>query len=441
MSITATNWVAGFQAGSKALEANAASWLQPMRQRAFDRYMNEGWPVTKQENWHHTSLANMALQVFYPASQSSDNRQAAEQALHDMREGENGHWLVFVDGHFSPVLSEVGVLPAGVQVLPLSQAMSSHTDQIQAVFGDELSGSSTAALNLALATDGAFIHLSRGVVLQQPVHLAFITTTEQGASFPRNIIIADSGAQASIIEHYTGTNESTTLTNAVTRASIATDANISHLKLQQETHQAFHLADIDVQQATKSVYKSHSMSFGAKLARNDIATHFTGDHCETLLNGLYYVDGRRHVDHNTVIGHAHPDGISHEYYRGILSDQGRGVFSGRILVAPGADRTDAIQRSDSLLLSRLARADSRPELEIYADDVKCAHGATVGKLDEDSLFYLRSRGLDAVTARNVLIYAFAAESLARIDIASLRKRVETVIRGLLPDAQAIGADA
>lgn len=441
MSITAANWVTGFQAGSKGSEANAASWLQPMRQRAFDRYQNEGWPVTKQENWHHTSLANLALQVFHPGSQSSENQKSADLALQDMRQGESGHWLVFVDGIFSPALSEVGVLPTGVKLLPLSQAMASHADEIQAVFGDESSGSSTAALNLALATDGAFIHLARGVELEQPVHLAFISTTEQGASFPRNIIIADSGAQASIIEHYTGTSESTTLTNAVTRVSIATDANISHLKLQQETHQAFHLADIHVQQATKSIYKSHSMSFGAKLARNDIATHFTGDHCETLLNGLYYVDGRRHVDHNTCIGHAHPDGISHEYYRGILSDQGRGVFSGRILVAPGADRTDAIQRSDSLLLSRMARADSRPELEIYADDVKCAHGATVGKLDEDSLFYLRSRGLDAATARNVLIYAFAAESLARIDIASLRKRVETVIRGLLPDAEIIGADA
>ncbi|MCD9473004.1 Fe-S cluster assembly protein SufD, partial [Photobacterium phosphoreum] len=268
MSITAANWVAGFQAGSKVLEANVAPWLQPLRHRAFDRFMTEGWPVTKQENWHHTSLANLALQVFYPTAQSSDDHQAAAHALKEMRQGESGHWLVFVNGHFSSKLSDIGVLPAGVQLLPLSQAMVGHADEIHDVFGDELAGSSTAALNLALATDGAFVYLSRGAALDQPVHLAFITTTEQGASFPRNIIVADSGAQASIIEHYTGTNESITLTNAVTRASIATDANISHLKLQQETHQAFHLADIHVQQATKSVYKSHSMSFGAKLARN-----------------------------------------------------------------------------------------------------------------------------------------------------------------------------
>ncbi len=441
MTITAPDWVAGFRAGSKGLDMVAAPWLAPMRQRAFDRFTAEGWPVTKQENWHHTSLASLGQQAFVATEQTDSDHVAAAQAVQHMRHGEAGHWLVFVDGHFSTQLSDVGELPSGVQVLPLSQALARFPEQIQAAFGDESSGSSTAALNLALATDGGFISLARGVSLDEPVHLAFVTTTTQGASFPRNLIVAETGSVASIIEHYVGVGDSTTLTNTVTRATIDPDANITHLKLQQETYQAFHLADINVQQGKGSVYKSHSMSFGARLARNDIATHFTGTHCETLLNGLYYVDGRRHVDHNTVIGHGHPDGISHEYYRGILSDQGRGVFSGRILVAPGADRTDAVQRSDSLLLSRLARADARPELEIYADDVKCAHGATVGKLDEDSLFYLRSRGLDENNARNVLIYAFAAESLARIEIDSLRKRVASVIRELLPDAHTIGADA
>src|SRR5690606_6336341 len=162
-----------------------------------------------------------------------------------------------------------------------------------------------------------------------------------------------------------------------------------------------------------------SMSFGARLARHDITTRFTGQRCETLLNGLYYVDGRRHVDHHTVIGHAQPHGVSREYYRGILADTARGVFGGRILVSPGADGTDAVQRSDSLLLSRMAKADARPELEIYADDVKCAHGATVGQIDEESMFYLRCRGLDEVHARSVLTYAFAAQALSRMDDESL----------------------
>jgi len=180
------------------------------------------------------------------------------------------------------------------------------------------------------------------------------------------------------------------------------------------------------------------MSFGARLARHDISTSFAGDHCETLLNGLYYVDGRRHVDHHTLIVHAKPHGVSREFYRGILGDTARGVFGGRILVAPGADKTDAVQRSDSLLLSKLAQADTRPELEIYADDVKCAHGATVGQLDEDRMFYLRSRGLDEVHARNVLTYAFAAQSVDRIEPEALRGKVIAAIRALVPGGAALG---
>jgi Fe-S cluster assembly protein SufD len=219
---------------------------------------------------------------------------------------------------------------------------------------------------------------------------------------------------------------------------LAPDARITHIKLQQETEQAFHLGILDVEQAKGSVFNSHSMSFGARLARHDIVTTFTGQRCETLLNGLYYVDGRRHVDHHTLIGHAQPHGVSREYYRGILADTARGVFGGRILVSPGADGTDAVQRSDSLLLSRLAKADARPELEIYADDVKCAHGATVGQISEESMFYLRTRGMNEADARNLLTYAFAAQALERIEIASVRERVADAIRMLLPGEALVG---
>ncbi|HLR12159.1 MAG TPA: SufD family Fe-S cluster assembly protein, partial [Burkholderiaceae bacterium] len=187
-----------------------------------------------------------------------------------------------------------------------------------------------------------------------------------------------------------------------------------------------------------SSFNSHSMSFGARLARNDIRTAFGGPHCHTLLNGLYYVNARRHVDHNTLIDHAHPNGISREYYRGILADMGRGVFGGRILVAPGADGTDAVQRSDSLLLSRMARADAKPELEIYADDVSCAHGATVGQIDENAMFYLRTRGLDEVHARNLLTYAFAGQAIDRLDLPVLRQQVAGMIRDRLPGGAMLG---
>lgn len=241
------------------------------------------------------------------------------------------------------------------------------------------------------------------------------------------------------MEHYLGEDGTdASLSSVVTRLNVSPDANLTHMKLQQEAPQDFHLAAIDVQQGRGSVFNSHSLSFGARIARNDIATVFNGERCETLFNGLYYVDGRRHVDHNTIIDHAQPNCQSREFYRGILADTARGVFSGRILVGKGADGTDSVQRSDSLLLSKMARADSRPELEIYADDVKCAHGATVGQLDADSLFYLRSRGMTMEDARNMLIYAFAAQSLERIASESLRSRATVGINALLPGGLALG---
>ncbi len=430
---TAQTWEADFSAREQGLAGAGLPWLAAMRKRAIARFADEGWPTTKQESWRHTSLAALEQQTFLPAVKA-----APAELAQAIRQGEAGHWLVFVDGQYAAELSDIGSLPAGAQLGPLSQALVDAPDQVQDAFGDELRGSSTAALNLALATDGAFIRLGRGVALEDPVHLVFIAASEQAASFPRNLIAAEANSQATIIEHYVGQGGSATLTNTVTRANLASDARITHVKLQQENAQAFHLGALDVEQAGKSVFNSHSMSFGARLARHDIATTFTGQRCETLLNGLYYVDGRRHVDHHTLIGHAQPHGVSREYYRGILTDTARGVFGGRILVSPGADGTDAVQRSDSLLLSRLAKADARPELEIYADDVKCAHGATVGQIDEESMFYLRARGLDEVHARSLLTYAFAAQALERIELDSVRRRVAGAIRTLLPGGASLG---
>ncbi len=430
---TAQTWVTDFTAREQGLAGAKVPWLAAMRKRAIARFADEGWPTTKQESWRHTSLAALEKQAFLPTEQTS-----AEALAKSVRQDEAGHWLVFVDGRYAPELSDVGSLPAGAEVRSLSQALVDSPDHVQDSFGTEAQGSSLGALNLALMTDGAFVQLGRGVIVELPIHLVFIAASDQAASFPRNLISAQSGAQATIVEHYVGQGSSVTLTNTVTRATLASDARITHVKLQQETDQAFHLGALDVEQGKGSVFNSHSMSFGARLARHDITTRFTGQRCETLLNGLYYVDGRRHVDHHTVIGHAQPHGVSREYYRGILADTARGVFGGRILVSPGADGTDAVQRSDSLLLSRMAKADARPELEIYADDVKCAHGATVGQIDEESMFYLRCRGLDEVHARSVLTYAFAAQALSRMDDESLRLRVASAIRTLLPGGVALG---
>lgn len=427
------SWLAEFSARNAQLAGADLPWLAAMRQRAIDRFAAEGWPTTRQEDWRHTSLAALEQASFDLSAAPLDIR----QSLSALRGDEDGHWLVFVDGRHAPELSDVGALPAGVRVDSLAQALKTDADLVQQVYGDETAGNSPAALNLALAADGACVVLSRGATLDKPVHVVFFANGERAAAFPRNLYVAEAGAHGTVVEHYVGRSGNVTFTNTVSRVQVAADAHFSHVRLQQEANEAFHLAELQAEQEGKSYFASHSISLGARLARHDIGTRFDGERAESLLNGIYFADGQRHVDHHTEIGHAQPNCVSHEHYRGILADRGRGVFRGRILVSPGADGTDAIQRNDSLLLSKRARTDSRPELEIYAEDVRCTHGATVGQLSDESLFYLMARGLDRTHARNVLIYAFVLEGLARIQTESVRTRASQAVRALMPGADVL----
>lgn len=422
------SWLSDFTARQATLPGADLPWLAALRRRALDRFAAEGWPTQKQEDWRHTSLALLEQAEFDTGAKPQD----AAALVSGLRGSDGGHWLVFVDGRYTPSLGQLGTLPAGVRLGTLADAVAHDADLLEQAFGSESDGSSVAALNLALASDGAFVHLARGVAVEEPIHVVFVASGERAAAFPRNLYVAESGASANIVEHYIGRDGNATFTNAVSRLKVESDARVVHTRLQQEAPQAYHLGGVDVEQEGKSYFASHSISVGARVARHDIATQFAGQRAETLLNGVYVADGQRHVDHHTLIGHAQPNCVSHEHYRGILADRGRGVFRGRIFVAPGADGTDAIQRNDSLLLSKLARSDSRPELEIYAEDVRCTHGATVGQLNEDSLFYLKARGLDATHARNVLIYAFVLEGLARIEPESVRKRASLAVRALMP---------
>ncbi len=432
-------WTAAFRDRAPTLPGAGVPWLAATRRRAIERFADEGWPSTRNNEWRHTSL--VALEQERYAEPDEAAARAAERALADtiaqLRADEAGHWMVFVDGRHSGALSAPGELPTGAELASLAATIERSPELVEAHFGSADDGFSPAALNTAFAADGAFLRLGRSVALETPVHLVFVTVTAQGACHPRNLVIAEAGSQATIVEHHLGWLDSPTLSNVVTRIDAGADARITHLKLQQESEQAVHLARIEARQARGSMFASHSLSFGARLARNDIVTRFDGERCETLLNGLFHVDGKRHVDHHTRIDHALPHGTSREYYRGILDGSGRGVFSGRIVVAPGAMRTDAVQRTDNLLLSRQAEADARPELEIYADDVKCAHGATVGRIDETALFYLRSRAIDEERARNLLTWAFAAEALSRIDLPQLQRRARAALLSRLPGGSSL----
>jgi len=425
---TIDTWVARHHERAASLPGAALPWLLRRRADAIARFAELGWPTTRLEPWRHTSLSFLE-QHELQAPESAPHPAATLAAVRSEFD-DGGHWLVFVDGRFERTLSVLGGLPAGVVCAPLSEALSKHAEALEAAFGTADEAASPYALNLALCTDGAFVRLARGTALGVPLHLVFIGATGAADTHLRNLIVAEANTEASIIEHHLGGGS--TLGTTVTLVHTAQDARITHHKLQQQDAAAIHLAQIKAEQARGSYFASHSLSFGARLARNDIHTRFDGEGCETLLNGLYHVDGRRHVDHHTLIEHASPLGISREYYRGLVDDNARGVFSGRIIVAQDAQRTDAVQRCDNLLLSRMAEADARPELEIYADDVKCAHGATVGQMDEDALFYLRTRGIDEIRARQLLTYAFAAEVLDRIALTSLRSSARATLLARLP---------
>ena len=425
---TIDTWVARHHERAASLPGAALPWLLRRRADAIARFAELGWPTTRLEPWRHTSLSFLE-QHELQAPESAPHPAATLAAVRSEFD-DGGHWLVFVDGRFERTLSVLGGLPAGVVCAPLSEALSKHAEALEAAFGTADEAASPYALNLALCTDGAFVRLARGTALGAPLHLVFIGATGAADTHLRNLIVAEANTEASIIEHHLGGGS--TLGTTVTLVHTAQDARITHLKLQQQDATAIHLAQIKAEQARGSYFASHSLSFGARLARNDIHTRFDGEGCETLLNGLYHVDGRRHVDHHTLIEHASPLGSSREYYRGLVDDNARGVFAGRIIVAQDAQRTDAVQRCDNLLLSRMAEADARPELEIYADDVKCAHGATVGQMDEDALFYLRTRGIDEIRARQLLTYAFAAEVLDRIALTSLRSSARATLLARLP---------
>lgn len=425
MSGELQTWADAF--GARTLPGAELGWLAGMRRQALDRFMTEGWPTTHIEAWRHTSLSPLAAQHF-----SDGDAQPVAEQLAALKADEPGHWLVFVDGAYDADLSAVGELPAGVTLAALSDSWQRDGDAIEAAYGRVEESHSTSALSLAFASDGAWIRLPRGVALEQPIHIACIAASPRAAHFLRHLVIAGAGSQATIVEHYVGVPGAANFRHATTRLQLDRDARITHVKLQRESELAWHLGEIEAVQGHGSYFGSHSVSLGARLSRHDITTHFADERCETMFNGLYYVDKRRHVDHHTLIAHEKPRCTSHETYRGIMADTSHGVFSGKILVADGADGTDAIQRTDSLLLSRLAKADARPELEIYADDVKCAHGATVGQIDADALFYLRTRGIEEPRARDILTYAFAATSVARIELPVLRHRVEHAIRALLP---------
>jgi len=420
-----------------ALFAADPPWQRRLREWAFERYADLGLPTLRNEDWKYTNVAHLEKHAYALADDAKDPSAAARVAALALSGCAR---LVFINGHHAPALSDLaalGPLAEGVTVGSLA-ALTARAGTGESWLAGRLTVSAEAprngfeALNAALWTDGACIDLPAGTVLETPLQLLFLTTRPELAAFTRSLIRLGAEARAEIIEHHAGIDEGAYFTNTVTGIVLERAARLTHAKLQEEGKRAWHIADLRTEQGEGSRYASLAFALGAQFARADIATHFEGEGCQAELLGLYLADGRQHLDHHTRIDHARPGGTSRQLYKGVLDGAARAVFNGKVIVHPDAQGSDAQQSNRNLLLSEQAEVDTKPQLEIYADDVKCSHGATVGQLDPAQIFYLRSRGIDEAASRSLLTHAFAAEVVAKVEMAPLRERLETLLHRRLP---------
>lgn len=405
-----------------------------VREAARAHFLARGFPTLREEDWKYTSVAPIERRAFRTAEAPGAGGVRVQALLFA---GLDCHRLVFVDGYCARSLGALDGLPAGAAVDTLGAALAEDDGDLAERLAVDERTSSFVAMNAAFTADGARIRLPAGMTVEQPLHLLFIASAEAAglAQYPRVLIELGAGAQLTVIEHYTGPEEAGTFTNTVTAVTLDEGAVLEHYKIQEETEQAYHVGSFDAALAAGSRLVQHSISIGARLARHDLRVRLAGREAGVVLNGLYLARGRQHVDHHTRVDHLVPHTTSEEYYRGVINDYGRGVFNGKVVVHPQAYKSAARQSNKNLLLARHAEVDTKPELEIYADDVQCSHGATVGQLDAAALFYLRSRGIDEHTARSLLVYAFADDVIARIGLQPVRARLEARVLGRMPDAE------
>jgi len=412
-------------------DAHHPSWVYPLRKAGMARFAELGFPTVQQEDWRFTNVAPIAKLPLEPVLQAARERPGPDAVAAFTFGRLAASRLVFVNGQYAADLSSPGLHQQGVVVCNLAAALVGDTGLIEKHLGRHAQDEHNpfTALNTAFFQDGGFIFVPAGRSVDKPIHLLFITTAREAgaASHPRNLIIAEAGSRATVLESYASTVPATSFTNAVTELVLEEGAMVEHCKFQDESATAFHMAAIHAQLGRGCNLVSHSIALGARISRNNIRTVLAGEGIECILNGLYLTKGDQLADHHMVVEHAQPHCNSHEYYNGILEDRSRGVFHGRILVRPAAQKTDAKQTNKNLLLSEDATADTKPQLEIYADDVKCTHGATIGQLNDESIFYLRTRGIGLERARRMLIHAFAGEIIERVRHVLVRAELDKLV--------------
>ena len=415
-----------------------APWFAPQRAAARQAFQARGFPTLHDEDWKYTDVRPIASRRFGSGTETGVDAGLTAAASFSAT---GAHELLFLNGQFATAADPAPALPAGVIVMPMSRADARQNESLAAHLGRyaDINKHGFLALNTALAGDGALIFIPDNVEVTIPVSLLFASAAgpQPTGTCPRNLIILGRNAAATVIECYTGTDDGEYLTNAVTEVRLGAGARLEHYRLQQEGKRAYHLGNLSVQQDQDSRLVSHAFALGGALARNEIDVRLAARGAQAVLSGLYVAGERQHLDNHTRIDHEQPHTTSAEHYRGVLTGRARAVFNGKVVVHKDAQKSDARQVNANLLLSDDAEVDTKPELEIYANDVKCSHGATVGQLDENMLFYLRSRAIDEETARSLLTYAFADDVIRRITLQPVRDRLEYSVIGRLPDASLI----
>lgn len=400
-----------------------AAWLSAAREQSVERFNALGIPTQKDEDWKYTSLRTLASKQF------SLNAAQADAEI-ELSESSKAHYrLVFSGGVLNTALSDLDSLPDGVQVMLMSEALESHEEQVKAVLSSILpkQPNAFAELNTALFKEGAFICIAKGCQPDKPIELVFHSNGVQSLTLPRNLILLEQGAKAVVVERYGSAEDATGLCNSATEIMLADDSELDYHLIQLQGKKFNHIGGTWVQQGANSRLNTRTITLGGLLVRNELNVSLNGEQAHADMTGLYYGTQRQHMDNHTTIRHAVPNCTSRELYKGILDDRARGVFHGRIVVEQDAQLTESEQENPNLLLSRDAEVDTKPQLEIYADDVKCAHGATVGELDAKQLFYMQSRGIGLEESRTLLTYAFAAQVVEEIQIDSLREELASRI--------------
>jgi Fe-S cluster assembly protein SufD len=408
-------------------EGAGQPWLEKLRRDAIARFDAVGFPSRKTEAWRLTNIDPIARTPFQLGDLAGID-DGAETARHYSFGRDAAIELVFVNGRYVSALSKHGKLPRGARVLSLAAAFESDSDVISRHLGKYalIEKNPFVALNTGFIGDGALIHLPRNIAVEAPIHLIFISIAgdEPTVSHPRVLVVAEDNVEATVVESYVGSGSGIYFTNAVTEFVTGIDCRIDHCKLQQESRTAFHVATMQVDLGANSRFISHAATVGGKLTRNDLNVKMNGERADATLNGLVIIGDDQHCDNHTLLHHEKANCPSHELYKHVLSGRATAVFKGQIFVQKDAQKTDSKQSSKSLLLSDDAYMNSQPALEIYADDVKCTHGSTTGPVDEEAVFYLRSRGVSLEAARHLLTYAFAADITRRIRVAPVRRRLE-----------------